>query len=81
MGAMEPAVLSKNVILVNGSDAIGGAEGDGRLVYHEPWKLYLMYVSGRGGCYYSGQVAVLLLVPKWSTWAPYMAVHLRRLAG
>ena len=45
---MRPATVSKNIILVNGSDAIAGVEGGRRLVYHARWRQYLMYVSNYG---------------------------------
>lgn len=42
---MRPAALSKNIIFVNGTDAIGGVESGRTLTYHEGWRLYLAYVS------------------------------------
>ncbi|EFJ53028.1 hypothetical protein VOLCADRAFT_102646 [Volvox carteri f. nagariensis] len=48
LGLMRPAFLAKSVILVNGSDAIGGVEGGQGLVYHDAWGLHLMYAENHG---------------------------------
>lgn len=42
---MRRPVVSRSIILVNGSDAIGGVEGGTDLVRHPKWKVNLMYVS------------------------------------
>lgn len=45
-GFARPAVLVKNVLLINGTDGVAGVEYGSSLAYHPGWDMHVAYVSG-----------------------------------
>ena len=51
MGPMRRPTLVKSLLIVNGSDAIGGVEYGVTLVYHARWRKYFLYAESHGTIY------------------------------
>lgn len=48
LGMLRPASVAKSLLVVNGSDGIGGVEYGQDLVWHDGWRMHLLYAESHG---------------------------------